>query len=88
VQGHKVGVQVGCSQLVPTGLAASHGSSLVPEICDAGLEPLLPEDLPAGSFRWGILAQFLVLPLLEVHAALCQSGLLEHKHGLSAVLGS
>jgi hypothetical protein len=33
------------------------------------------------------LAQLLALPPL-VHAALCQPGLLEHKHGLSAVLGS
>lgn len=31
------------------GLVASYESPLVPEICDPGLELLLPEDVPAGN---------------------------------------
>lgn len=42
-----------CSWLLPTGLDASLGSPLVPEIRDPGLEEAhLPEDSPDGSSGW------------------------------------
>lgn len=50
--------------------------------CEPGLEPLLPEHSPAGNSDWRAWPQ-----PPEVHKALCQPGLLEHKHGLCAVLG-
>lgn len=60
-----------CSWLFPTGLAASHGSPLVPGIRNPGLEPRLPVDSSAWQLWLEGWAQLLALPSPEVHAALC-----------------